>query len=233
MKHTLLQLFAFTAAAVLVPGPPGPYNVAMEVQEVTDASRPADPFDATSQSRGRRLLFSVFLPIQRTASSQSCPVTTVPYMTPKVAAAYGQQAADLGLPGDLYSQFDFGFCDLSKMSPCGSPRQKRKPYPVILFTPGLEDSRLLYGAGARSLASHGYVVVTVDHPYEAPFVEFPDGTVIVGRNISGDDEAGKTQLMAVRLLARDASLNPQLTGRFCRFARLIYRLSLTNCITGQ
>lgn len=45
-----------------------------------------------------------------------------------------------------------------------------------MFSPGLSASRLLYSAQARALASYGYIVITLDHPYDALFVEFPDGT---------------------------------------------------------
>ncbi|MEY2533438.1 MAG: hypothetical protein QOF29_1348 [bacterium] len=46
--------------------------------------------------------------------------------------------------------------------------------PVVLFSPGLGVPRLMYQALAEDLASHGYLVVAVDHTGEAP-VEFPDG----------------------------------------------------------
>ncbi|KAG8413315.1 hypothetical protein J3458_012890 [Metarhizium acridum] len=94
-------------------------------------------------------------------------------MTPKVAADYGGQAAEVGLDDGLFSSFDMQLCDLVKLNPCGGGKGRRKRYPVVLFTPGLSDSRLLYGAGARSLASQGHAAVIVDHPHEAGFVEFP------------------------------------------------------------
>ncbi|MCP9486458.1 MAG: Cpe/LpqF family protein [Gaiellaceae bacterium MAG52_C11] len=48
--------------------------------------------------------------------------------------------------------------------------------PVVLFSPGLNGPRVLYQALAEDLASHGYLVVAVDHTGEAP-VELPDGRV--------------------------------------------------------
>ena len=202
MRLTLsILLGSIASAAVLVPEPTGPYDVAMKVQEVTDWSRPQDPLDNKPQPRGRRLLLSVFLPIDRHNKNQSCTRITIPYMTPLVAADYGAQAGAYGLPTDTYSQFNLQFCDLSNISPCNDKGCRRREFPVILFTPGLEESRLLYGAGARSLASQGYIVITIDHPYEAPHVEFPDGTVIVGKNMPDADinEPLKTKLMAVSI----------------------------------
>ncbi|GJN86218.1 hypothetical protein PLIIFM63780_009797 [Purpureocillium lilacinum] len=71
---------------------------------------------------------------------------------------------------------------------------------LIVLTPGLSESRLLYSALARSLASTtGLPVVTVDHPFEAqPGVEFPDGSVVPGLNVSGGDEAALSRLVKVR-----------------------------------
>lgn len=198
MKPILSIISLSTVSAILVPPPTGPYDVAMKVQSVTDSSRPADPFEANGSPKGRRVLFSTFVPVEKGAGGSSCPLATVPYMTPMVAAAYGKQVAQAGLPETLFASFEMQVCDLAKMNPCGGGPKTNKKYPVLLFTPGLAESRLLYGAAARSLASQGYVVVTVDHPFEANFVEYPDGSATAGRNISSTDEPIKTKAMQVR-----------------------------------
>ncbi|MEV7026329.1 esterase, partial [Kitasatospora sp. NPDC093558] len=47
--------------------------------------------------------------------------------------------------------------------------------PVVLYSAGFGDPRT-WGTGlVEDLASRGYVVVTVDHPYDASEVAFPDG----------------------------------------------------------
>ncbi|KAG6034942.1 hypothetical protein E4U40_003220 [Claviceps sp. LM458 group G5] len=203
---------------MLVPPPLGPYDVAVKIIPVTDQARSRDPFVSppprprqvrsrssisSLTSNGRQLLLSAFLPIDISHGDSSCPRMTVPYMTPRVAADYGSQAAEAGLPRDLYSLFGMEVCDydgLLHRSGSSSNRGTRpvKKYPVVLFTPGLQESRLLYGAGARSLASRGYVVITTDHPLEASFVEFPDGTVVQGRNLSSVDDSVKEMIVNVR-----------------------------------
>jgi len=50
--------------------------------------------------------------------------------------------------------------------------------PVVVFSHGAHDHRADTTIVVQELASHGYVVVTVDHTYDA-FSEFPDGRVIV------------------------------------------------------
>ncbi|KAH6609060.1 paf acetylhydrolase family [Trichoderma cornu-damae] len=188
-------LLLSASRAVLVPGPTGPYAVAMKEQPLTDASR-ADPLDATGKSKTRRLLVSLYLPVDK--SRRSCPAVTVPYMTPPVAASYGQQAAQVGLPDTFYDQFLMEFCNLKKLSPCGQASNKDKKYPLILFDPGFGESRLVYSAMARSLASHGYVVVAVDHPFDAPAVQFPDGTVIEGVDLDSSELSVLQKVLKVR-----------------------------------
>ncbi|PNY28625.1 Platelet-activating factor acetylhydrolase [Tolypocladium capitatum] len=190
-----LLAFPALSAAVLVPGPTGPFAVAMKLQALTDTSR-RDPLDPTGRSQNRRLLFSAFLPVDE--SCGACPGTTLPYMTPSVAAWYGQQAAANGLPADLFSMFEMEVCDLDKLPARGREKGNEHEYPLVLFSPGFGDSRLMYGAMARSLASQGYAVVTVDHPFDAMSVEFPDGTVIPGANISAEDPGAVKRVVQVR-----------------------------------
>ncbi|CZT13090.1 uncharacterized protein RAG0_16677 [Rhynchosporium agropyri] len=51
-------------------------------------------------------------------------------------------------------------------------------FPVLIFSTGYGVSRLLYTAAAEDLASLGYIVVVVDHPLDASFIEYPDGRFI-------------------------------------------------------
>jgi predicted dienelactone hydrolase len=59
------------------------------------------------------------------------------------------------------------------------PLARRGGWPVVLFSPGFGVERELYAGLVEDLASHGYVVVAIDHPHDAGIVEFPDGHVVV------------------------------------------------------
>jgi len=59
------------------------------------------------------------------------------------------------------------------------PLTRRGGWPVVLFSPGFGVERELYAGLVEDLASHGYVVVAIDHPHDASIVEFPDGHVVV------------------------------------------------------
>lgn len=51
------------------------------------------------------------------------------------------------------------------------------PYPVVLLSHGMGTSRVLHASQAENLASHGYIVVTIDHTYSTFATIFPDGRV--------------------------------------------------------
>lgn len=59
-------------------------------------------------------------------------------------------------------------------------------YPIILFSPGYSSSRLLYSSILEELASHGYFVVAVDHPYINHPIIFPDKIIKINNNINHD-----------------------------------------------
>jgi dienelactone hydrolase len=60
----------------------------------------------------------------------------------------------------------------------GAPACKREGgWPVVLYTHSLRGERSETTCLVEDLASHRYVVVTIDHVHDAHVVEFPDGRV--------------------------------------------------------
>lgn len=51
------------------------------------------------------------------------------------------------------------------------------PYPLVLLSHGMGTSRVLHASQAENLASHGFIVVTIDHTYSTFATIFPDGRV--------------------------------------------------------
>ncbi|KAF5974357.1 platelet-activating factor acetylhydrolase [Fusarium coicis] len=170
MRLLALLTFLRTSRALLVPSPPGPYNVAVKNFELIDTNR-IDTF-APNPDTKRRLVVSAYLPID---SQYGCKDEVVPYVPALTAEAYGKVAGALGLPDNIVKDFEMKVCNISSVKPKRF-HKPNKDYPVALFSPGYQGSRLVYGAMARSLASLGYIILTVDHTYEAFVVEFPDGT---------------------------------------------------------
>ncbi|MEU6595806.1 alpha/beta hydrolase family protein [Streptomyces flaveolus] len=67
--------------------------------------------------------------------------------------------------------------------------------PVLLYSPGYTSDRTFNTLVVEDLVSWGYVVVTVDHPYDSGEVEFPDGRVVTRPE---PDPAGRAEAVAVR-----------------------------------
>lgn len=72
------------------------------------------------------------------------------------------------------------------------------PFPVLLFGHRWNGTRTQNTALAEDLASHGYVVVSIDHPYNSARVELSDGRVIHGtlRLEGADGKASAQQQIA-------------------------------------
>ncbi|SPJ71796.1 related to PAF acetylhydrolase family protein [Fusarium torulosum] len=167
----LTVLFGATQA-LIVPSPLGPYDVAVKHFELVDQNR-IDPFAPEANTK-RRIMASAYLPID---SYYGCKAQTVPYMPPLTASVFGEEGESLGIPQGTLESFEMEFCDISTVNSKKGHRSK-KTFPVAIFSPGARGSRLVYGAMARSLASLGYVILTLDQTYETYVVEFPDGSAV-------------------------------------------------------
>ncbi|KAK1522086.1 tat pathway signal sequence [Colletotrichum costaricense] len=180
------------ASAVVIPGPPGPYLVALRVKAFEDATR-WDPHAPQDQPEKRRVMVSVHVPLKKEAK---CSIETVPYVPPTTAVALSQGAATLfGLPDTIFSGMELEFCNID--TSCAGA-EKNEEYPLVLFSHGRASSRLAHGVLARSLATYGYIVVTLDHTYDAAIVEFPDGVIRFAENATNSDTAYVKSLLESR-----------------------------------
>jgi hypothetical protein len=59
-----------------------------------------------------------------------------------------------------------------------APVASGAPFPVLLFNPAWGGQRTQNTYQTEDLASHGFIVAAVDHPYNSGPVAFPDGRVI-------------------------------------------------------
>jgi len=95
-------------------------------------------------------------------------------------------------------------------------RRRGGRLPVVVFSHEAHDQRADTTIVVQELASHGYLVVTVDHTYDA-FVEFPDGRRLAP--LDGDHSLGARDFAAdipyvldcIGLLA--AGRNPDADGK--------------------
>lgn len=59
-----------------------------------------------------------------------------------------------------------------------TPAKDEDRYPVLLLSPGMGMNGVQYTGLVEDLVSHGYVVATVDHPYQCRAIALPDGRAV-------------------------------------------------------
>ncbi len=73
-------------------------------------------------------------------------------------------------------------------------------FPIVLFSPGLGGVRTQNTAWAEEIASHGYVVVALDHPYDSAAVVLDDGKTVRTR-VSATGNRNEDNRRAARWIA--------------------------------
>ncbi|MFJ8583234.1 alpha/beta hydrolase family protein [Streptomyces sp. NPDC093595] len=148
-----------------LPAPTGRHRVGVTTLYLVDRDR-RDPW--APEVPVREVMATVLYPAR---TVRGCP--RAPQMTRKAAKSFAgfvpiHQHPELPEAGvDWAATLTHGHT--------GAPAQPVRR-PVVLYSPGGGDARTLGTGIAEELASHGYVVVTVDHPGDASEVEFPNTT---------------------------------------------------------
>ncbi|PZR39123.1 MAG: hypothetical protein DI538_07725, partial [Azospira oryzae] len=79
-------------------------------------------------------------------------------------------------------------------------------WPVVLFLPGNGASRSFYTSLITHIASLGYVVLAIDHPYDAMITQLANGTVVTDIEQSLPPDFDRLQFMAHRTQTRIADV---------------------------
>ncbi len=145
----------------LLPSPTGPYKTGRMSFHWKDAAR--EELETVAAGDRRELMVHVFYP--------------------RDAAAIGERAVYLPDADALRGEWSDAI--LARVSAMRSFSYENAPlaggtarYPVVIFLPGLGMKALMNQALIEDLASHGWVVVAIDPPYNAQAVRFPDGRVL-------------------------------------------------------
>ena len=174
----------------VLPTPPGPYAIGSVVYDWTDASRPE--IYSTDLNAKREIMVQIWYPAQPTASD-----TTVP-LVDNWDAALPAFAKFLGVPAFTLDHLRLTVTH----SYGGAPlRADGAPYPVVVYSHGYTGYRNESFSQMEALASSGFIVVSIDHPYASAFTVFADGRVVVnnpailpaaGHNAPADQEMRTT-----------------------------------------
>ena len=193
---TFFPLFsvATNADRLLLPKPNGDFEVGMGTMELIDKSR-LQLFAPSVQPR--KFVISLFYPV-----NAHSPITPVNYMPPGTAAfedRFEQVTNGLVSPNGTFEK-------LALQLAADSARiHGSLDFPIVLFSPAQGTTRLFYGVIAQTVASSGYIVITIDAPYDVDIVEYPNGSAdFVNTTFIADATTADIDL-AVSARAQDAS----------------------------
>ncbi|MBL1095498.1 alpha/beta hydrolase family protein [Streptomyces coffeae] len=157
-------------ARLTLPAPTGPYAVGTVSRHLVDHRRP-DPWVTSRPSR--ELMVSVRYPARDVAGHPRAP-----QMLPGEAAGFDRLNAFGGVPK---GRVDWAATRTFAHQGAPPARRRAARHPVVLYSPGVGDPRSMGTTLTDELASRGYVVVCIDHTFDASAVEFPDGRVETSR----------------------------------------------------
>ena len=145
-----------------IPPPGGRYDVGTRIIELSDDSR-LELYSGREEAR--RFMIQVWYPSEVGSSSEHAPwMANADIFAPAIADHIGMPSFFL----DHLALVDIPATKESKVAPSDSP------YPIILFSHGWNGFNAQNTGQALELASHGFVVVGVQHTYGAVVTVFPD-----------------------------------------------------------
>ena len=224
-RGLLVGAFAFASASlaqgILLPSPPGPYDVTIRTTELNDFSREET---YAPNADHRRIMLSVFSPVPK--GSESCESI---YMPEAVADYEMEYYSSLPAPSNItldIKQFKQQICsvDVTHGKPDGNLDQQAvhntTGFPLIFFSPGHGGPRFWYHFMMQHFASFGYIVVLMDHPGDSHIVEFPDGSTILYSNETDATEDAIERNLLVR--TADASSTLDQLSFNCTLRNLVF-----------
>ena len=147
-----------------LPRPSGRYAVGTQILQWTDENR-VEWFTATADDK-RRLVLQIWYPTEQATGPA---YTYVDHPEQRLTPL----AKQMGLPRFLIEH-------IQKVNTNGitnaAPAMVSSKAPVILFSHGLGGMKSQNSVQAEELASQGYFVVAVDHPFDAYLTIFDDGS---------------------------------------------------------
>ena len=167
---TLLLLAVSTALPILLPvpslpWPSGPYQVGTRTYELTDSSRQEI---YSGKEEARRFQIQLWYPADvGPADERASWMSRVDIFAPAIATYIHMPSFFL----DHLALVKVPAYQEAEVAPTA------EPFPIILFSHGWNGFNAQNTSQAIELASHGYVVVGVQHTYGAVITVFDDGTI--------------------------------------------------------
>ncbi|MDR3646320.1 MAG: hypothetical protein P4L22_02130 [Candidatus Babeliales bacterium] len=148
-----------TQEKIQLPKPTGPYNVGMSTHFLKDISR------HHNNEKSRPLLVHIYYPSVEIKKEYPSYLSDAMHL-------YKEKLAR------THKKEDLEYFDRIRdwAMPDAPIDTKNSPFPVLFFSPGFLMAAQLYSSLTEEMASHGYVVVAINHTDACWPVRFPDGS---------------------------------------------------------
>jgi predicted dienelactone hydrolase len=172
--------------------PQGNYPVGTRIFRWVDVDRweqiTSDPHDK------RNVVVQAWYPTEENAKG-----THSPYLD-----GMNQLPEQIGpLPRRLLDYYD----QINTYGILNAPLSKaQNQWPIVIFLTGNVASRAFYTSLIAGLTSHGYVVLAIDHPYEAMITQLADGTIATTIENHSNKDPNLLNFMKGRLDTRIADI---------------------------
>ncbi|MCK2215399.1 alpha/beta hydrolase [Actinomadura sp. ATCC 31491] len=161
------------AGPAVLPAPTGDRPVGTTVLYLKDTSRP-DPWNLDAAAR--ELKVTLWYPAGRRDGERA------PYMTAKESELLLKGARIASAPYDTLSR--------TRTNAVEDAEPAGRKLPLVLLSPGFTKPVSTLTSLAEDLASHGYVVAGLDHPYESYATTLPGGRVAACLACDSDSDPG-------------------------------------------
>ena len=152
-------LLGYLLPVFQLPKPSGTFAVGTTYLHLQDSARPEPiTLDTTDM---RELMVRVWYP------AESREQKTYSYMPPELAKTL---IKSYGLPGFMLSHFDL----IETHALLDATVASEGEFPAIIFSPGYMSHSSMYTSLLETLASHGYIIFSIDYTYETPLSVFPN-----------------------------------------------------------
>lgn len=150
-----------------LPEPTGPFEVGMNSRHLIDESR------HDSKQKARELMIQIWYPAELKDNSKDIQYESFPY-----EEWSGTLEFIFSVPRYLFEYLKYGQTNSIKDIAVSNKEDK---YPILLFSHGFGSTRMQSISQMEELASHGYIVVSVDHTNDAAYTKFPDGREVTNQ----------------------------------------------------
>jgi predicted dienelactone hydrolase len=186
------SILAYALPVFTLPIPTGNFAVGVKYFHLVDEER-NDPFLDKSKQK-RELMVKIYYPAKGDESKSYTPYFRSPELLKMFAGFYN-------LPNFMFDHLNLVKTNLKENLRLSNNENR---YPVVLFSHGAGTSIEAQTSQCEDLASHGYIVVAIDHTYVSAATIFPN-RVVSHKEATTDFHTPEPAEIITRIMTDDAS----------------------------